>query len=125
MEFGGAGRAVGMCGQELSVGCCGNPRASRSLRGAGQRLPRSVAPDTSSCTRLHVFSSSSETSHPVLPLTSPPLWPTSWTLPLWALGYDFLSISFGSCFIFFCVGAGRSGGGDRVRGLENQRGVGY
>lgn len=36
-------------------------------------------------------------------------------------GYDFLSISFGSCFIFFLCRCGEVvGGGDRVRGLETR-----
>lgn len=94
------------------------------------RVPASASPDLWSSTpaptlSFMCFHSLLRPATQFYSLTLP-LWPTSWTLPLWALAMISFSISFGSCFTFFLCRCGEVvGGGDRVRGLENQRGVGY
>lgn len=77
--------------------------------GAGQRLPRSVVWTPAPALGSMCF-------HPLLrPATqfyslTRPLWPASSDVAALGSGYDFLSISFGSCFIFFLCRCGRSRG---------------
>ena len=81
--------------------------------------------DTSSRTQLRVFSFSSETSHSVLFIPFPPV---AHFLDFAALGssYDFLLCLLWFVFYtrFLCRYGEVVGGGDGVRGLGNQRGVG-
>ena len=76
--------------------------------------------DTSSCTQLHVFSFSSETSYSVLFIHFTPVAHFTDFAALGS-GYDFFSVSFGSCFILFLCRYGEVvGRGDGVRGWKTR-----